>query len=79
MGLFRNSKSSTSEVIDLRAASTVGQRWGQPGRCPECGGGGFLDRIDLIDREIYQHCTRCDHCWITTEADLASVPVASFR
>ena len=33
--------------------------WGQANPCPECGGQGFLDHIDLVDRVTYEHCTAC--------------------
>jgi hypothetical protein len=43
--------------------------WGRPGRCPECGGFGYLDRIDLLDRIQEQHCVECWHKWTISEAD----------
>jgi transcription elongation factor Elf1 len=33
--------------------------WGQANPCPECGGKSFLDRVDLIDRIAFEHCTEC--------------------
>lgn len=48
------------------------QEWGKPGRCPDCGGRGYLDHIDLVDRIMYQHCTECRHEWTITEAELAA-------
>ena len=57
-------------VVDHVAASTRGQRWGEPGWCPTCGTRGYLDRIDLLARDLYQHCPSCDFHWITGEADL---------
>lgn len=48
------------------------QEWGKPGRCPDCGGRGYLDHIDLVDRIMYQHCTECRHEWTVTEAELAT-------
>jgi predicted Zn-ribbon and HTH transcriptional regulator len=78
VGIF--GKRNKSEVIDLRhhvgrtidlvALSTMGQEWGQPGHCPTCGHMGFLDRIDLVNRELYQHCPSCEFRWITHENDL---------
>jgi predicted Zn-ribbon and HTH transcriptional regulator len=77
MGIFgKRNKSETIDLrahgghIDLVAMSTMGQEWGQPGHCPECGHQGFLDRIDLVGRELYQHCPSCEHRWITSEAEL---------
>lgn len=43
--------------------------WGDPGACPECGGDGFLDHVDLIDRIAYQHCVDCRHKWSERETD----------
>jgi len=43
--------------------------WGRPGRCPECGGIGYLDRIDLVDRIQEEHCVDCWHKWTISEAD----------
>ena len=48
------------------------QRWGFPGPCPECGGKGYLDHIDLIDRLMYQHCLECGHKWILKESELVN-------
>jgi hypothetical protein len=42
--------------------------WGRPGRCPECEGRGYLDRIDVVDRVMYEHCTECGHAWETAES-----------
>jgi hypothetical protein len=76
MGIFRKSRATTIDLrghtthIDLVALSTMGQEWGQPGHCPSCGHQGFLDRIDLVGRELHQHCPGCRHTWITTEEQL---------
>jgi hypothetical protein len=43
--------------------------WGRPGRCPECGGIGYLDRIDLVDRIQEEHCVDCWYKWRVAEAD----------
>lgn len=48
------------------------QEWGKPGRCPVCGGRGYLDHIDLVDRIMYQHCTECRHEWAVTEAEIGA-------
>jgi len=42
--------------------------WGLPGRCPECNGRGYLDRIDIVDRIMYEHCTDCFHKWSVHES-----------
>ena len=33
--------------------------WGKPTRCPECGGPGFLEHIDLRKGVMYQHGREC--------------------
>ena len=73
MGLFP--KKAAEPVIDLAGelADAPKQRWGQPGRCPECNGVGYLDHIDMIDRIMYQHCTECMHRWAITESELAPI------
>jgi uncharacterized protein (DUF983 family) len=45
--------------------------WGQANPCPECGGRGFLDRIDLVDRRTYEHCTECGARYSESENDLS--------
>lgn len=47
--------------------------WGRPGGCPRCGGHGYLDRIDVIDRIQYEHCIDCSHKWSVAEADTIHV------
>jgi len=43
--------------------------WGRPAFCPECQKRGYLDRIDPVNRLMYQHCPACFHKWIISEAD----------
>lgn len=69
MGLFGKDKTGDG-VIDLTTKST--QVWGGPGPCPECDGRGYLDRIDIRMRVMYQHCVDCGHLWSVSEAELAS-------
>jgi hypothetical protein len=45
--------------------------WGQANRCPACGGVGFLDHIDLVDRITYEHCTDCGATYVDREDDLS--------
>jgi hypothetical protein len=56
-----------SEVIDLtdEKAEEVEPTviWGRPSKCPACGESGYLDRIDLVQRMMYQHCPSCLHRW----------------
>ncbi len=44
--------------------------FGLPTRCPHCATPGYLDRIDLVDGVMFQHCPACSHRWQTTEAEL---------
>ncbi|HTN81899.1 MAG TPA: hypothetical protein VMK16_19680 [Acidimicrobiales bacterium] len=44
--------------------------WGKPTRCPECGGPGFLEHIDLRRGVMYQHGRECEHRWEITEAEV---------
>lgn len=67
----------TDEVVDLttdspehEAEHKLSPRFGFPTKCPECGGRGYLDRVDLVDRIQYQHCIACGHTWSLTEADM---------
>ena len=71
-----SSERPEANVVDLRQHVTGrhhgGQQWGRPGPCPACGGAGYLDRIDMIERVMHQHCTECGHPWTFTEAQLLS-------
>jgi len=72
MGLFSR-RASKADVIDLR--DNAGQpgtfEFGLPTPCPECGGNGFLDGIDVKRGIMFQRCTECFAKWETSEADLA--------
>lgn len=74
MALFPK-RAAAEPVIDLARTTKPApkQRWGQPGRCPQCNGIGYLDRIDLIDRIMFQHCTECMHRWSVSESELAAI------
>jgi hypothetical protein len=64
---------SDGDTIDLRVPHITGKElleWGMPGRCPECGGFGYLDRIDLVDEVMHQHCPSCWHHWTVSKADI---------
>ena len=82
MGLFERMRAAprTESSGGYAAGLTVGQAlsqarvlrnevWGRPGRCPECGGIGYLDRIDLVDRIQEEHCVDCWYKWRVAEAD----------
>jgi hypothetical protein len=61
------------DVIDLRVPHISGKElleWGMPGRCPECGGYGYLDRIDLVDEVMHQHCPSCWHHWKVSKREI---------
>lgn len=64
----------TIDLTETEPSSPPRQEWGRPGRCPTCGEMGYLDRIDLVNRVMYQHCTNweCRHKWETNEAELAA-------
>lgn len=73
MGLFRKPTAvGTLAVGDAIAVALAPPRppvWARPNRCPLCNGKGFLDRIDVVDRIQYEHCTECTHKWIVTERE----------
>jgi len=56
------------------ATAETREIWARPGLCPKCGGRGYLDRIDVIDRIQYEHCTDCFHRWSVAEADTVPAP-----
>ena len=76
MGLWdrlHKDETLTPSVADAIATSDAVREhrevWGRPGRCPQCGGIGYLDRVDLIERLQYEHCVECFHKWTVTEAE----------
>jgi len=70
MALFGRKDSSRDE-IDLREErAPVPMEFGLPTPCPECGGHGYLEGIDMKRRIMFQKCTVCFHKWETSEADL---------
>ena len=69
MGLFK--KNSEDAVVDLREEKPALQ-FGYPTPCPECGGPGYLDSIDLTRRVMFQHCPSCFTKYETTEDELIS-------
>ena len=48
---------------------TPRSRFGQPTKCPDCDGHGYVDHIDLVDRVMYEHCVDCGRKWSMTEDD----------
>jgi DnaJ-class molecular chaperone len=70
MGLF-NRKETEDAVVDLREPATALQ-FGYPTPCPECGGAGYLDNIDITRRVMFQHCTSCFTKYQVTEEELIS-------
>ena len=70
MGLF-NHKETEDAVVDLREPATPLQ-FGYPTPCPECGGAGYLDSIDITRRVMFQHCTSCFTKYQVTEEELIS-------
>ena len=70
MGLF-NRKQEPEPVVDLRVPKPALQ-FGYPTPCPQCGGPGYLDSIDVSQRVMFQHCSSCFNKWETTEEELVS-------
>lgn len=85
MGLFRRRQAKEAErshpQVNLlpplhlsdRHRTTGELQWGMPSRCPECGGHGYLDHIDLVDEVMHQHCPTCWHRWTTSREQIESV------
>ena len=46
--------------------------FGLPMPCPDCGGPGYLDHIDMVRRAQLQHCPSCGRKWEVTEAELGA-------
>jgi hypothetical protein len=70
MGLFSR-KGSKARVIDLRdRLPKQVVEFGLPTPCPDCGGNGYLDGIDVKRKLMFQHCPQCSAKWETSEADL---------
>ena len=63
----------SKRIVDLTEARRERAKpvFGRPTRCPTCGGGGYLDRIDMVDRVMFQHCRECGFKWETSEVQLA--------
>jgi hypothetical protein len=59
-----------AEVIEAVPPASPKMVWGKPTRCPECGGPGFLEHIDLRKGVMYQRGRECDHKWELTEAEV---------
>lgn len=49
--------------------------WGMPTACPSCGGAGYLDRIDLVNDTMQQHCVMCATAWETPKRETSAAPV----
>jgi hypothetical protein len=69
MALF--GRKTQDSVIDLRDRRPE-PKFGYPTPCPQCGGNGYLDSIDLLAGKMFQHCPTCFAKWETTEEELAS-------
>lgn len=78
MGLFGRKKGEP-QVIDLR--ETVEAKvvrgpileFGFPTRCPECGGRGYLDRVDIRHRTQFEHCPSCFARWERSEEEILAL------
>lgn len=51
-------------------------QWGMPSHCPECQSYGYLDRIDLVDEVMYQHCPTCYHRWTISKRQVEMAAAA---
>jgi hypothetical protein len=69
MALF--GRKTQDSVVDLRDRRPE-PKFGYPTPCPQCGGNGYLDSIDLTAKRMFQHCPSCFAKWETTEEELAS-------
>ena len=71
MGLFNRKEQSEDAVVDLRETAPA-LEFGYPTPCPQCGGPGYLDSIDISRRVMFQHCPSCFTKYETTEDELIS-------
>jgi hypothetical protein len=67
-GLPANDR-TVGDAVAMAHGEPKPEVWGRPGRCPECGGIGYLDRVDIVDRIQHEHCTSCFHKWSVSERD----------
>ncbi len=80
MGWLRKDKHADDTSEEDAALETIAEDmtpppapkmvWGKPTRCPECGGPGFLEHIDLRRGIMYQHGRECGHKWEISEAEI---------
>ncbi|GAC1311463.1 MAG: hypothetical protein NVSMB16_08240 [Acidimicrobiales bacterium] len=78
VGLFSRSSSTITgptvgDAISLALAPPRPKVWARPNRCSVCGGKGFLDRIDVVDRIQYEHCTDYSHKWTVREQEAVKI------
>ena len=69
----RRRPSEEVPVTDVAQPRPGAPVWGLPGACPRCGGHGYLDRIDLVNEVMQQHCRSCSHRWDTAKDDTVVV------
>lgn len=77
--LHKDDQPTTDEGVTAVSGPTIGEGiaiarerkeiWGRPSRCPKCGEQGYLDKVDVVDRVQYEHCTSCFHKWSVREED----------
>ncbi len=78
MGLFGRKPDTQPEpqpeaaIVDVTSEPRQAPKpeWGKPGRCPECGGPGYLEHIDMVDRIMYTKCKECGHHWEVSQAEI---------
>ena len=64
MGLFGRKKGEDKTPESERRTTA---RWMQPGRCPNCGAIGQVERIDPRDKLAEHRCRNCNTEWINSE------------
>jgi hypothetical protein len=57
-------------ALDLTVRSTAETAtqpgsWSYEAACPACGAESEVDLLDLIGGVMKQHCTACEHAWVT--------------
>ena len=79
VGFFSRKPTRSEATIDLRDSPTIDltdrasrPTWGLPTPCPECGDYGYLDRVDVINGVMFQHCPTCWAKWETLRSETAS-------
>ena len=65
MGLFGRKKGDSAKAPESERRTYA--RWMQPGRCPNCGAIGQVDRIDPKGKMAEHRCRNCGTDWVNSE------------